>query len=484
MTSHPSSTSSTRRHAAPRFGRRFILKASGASALAGAIGVGAYVSQAAPSGKAASDVIVIGAGYAGGTAARELRAKGLSVTVLEARDRIGGRIWTDTFAGEQIDLGGGWVSPDQPLVTKEMQRYGLQSVPELANTSSVMPADNGFVALTPTEANTRMNELLKKFFAGSEQYFERPNDPLFRKDLLEKVDPLSFADRIAQLELTALDKKWLAGYTSAYVGGDNTRGAMTALAQWWALGGWTTEAWHNQMGYRPTTGMTALLKAMLDESGATVKLSSPVASVTETGSGVEVKTKSGEVHTAKAVVVAVPVNMWKTIQFNPGLPKVHTDAASEGVGVGLGTKVWIHLSGTVDAVYGQGTETSPLVMLIPQKELPGGGRLMVGFAGPSLDASSKTAVQNAVREYIPGATVVAHRSQEWGNDPYSRGGWGLRRPGQLLRQLPGIQQPHGRMLFAGADVASGWNGAFIEGAIESGFRAAEQAGKVVAAAAA
>lgn len=472
-----SSQPSARRHAAPRFGRRFVLKASGATALAGTIGAGSYVGHAAQGNEedGTSDVIVIGAGYAGGTAARELTAKGLNVTVLEARNRIGGRIWTDTFAGERIDLGGGWVSPDHRLVAAEYQRYGLQSVPDLANTKSVMPADSGFVALPPAEANSRMNGLLEKFFDGSRQYFERPADPLYRKDLLQRVDQLSFADRIAELNLSALDRKWLAGYTSAYVGGDNSRGALTALAHWWALGDWSVEGWHHQMGYKPTTGMTALLKAMIDGSGARLVLNSPVASVTESGGGVQVATTGGRVHTAKSVVVAVPVNMWKTIKFNPGLPSVHSAAATEGVGVGLGTKVWIHLSGNVEAVYGQGTETSPLVMLIPQQELTGGGRLMIGFAGPSLDVSSRTAVQNAVREYIPGATVVAHRAQEWGRDPYSRGGWGLRRPGQLLKHLPAIQQPHGRMLFAGADIASTWTGAFVEGAIESGFRAAEQA---------
>ncbi|MGX2998283.1 flavin monoamine oxidase family protein [Streptomyces sp. JNUCC 64] len=473
--------STPRRPQAPHPSRRLVLKAGGATALASAAGVGTGVSQAAPAGASnVSDVIVVGAGYAGGTAARELRARGLTVTVLEARDRIGGRIWTDTFAGQSVELGGAWVSPDQPLINQELLRYGFQTVPELANTSSVMPAATGFVSLPPAQAHTQMNALLTQFFDNAQTYFPRPKEPLFRRNLLAKLDPLSFADRIDQLGLNALDRKWLAGYTSAYAGGDNTRGAMTALAQWWALGGYTTTAWHNQMGFKPTVGMTALLNAMLTGSGATLHLNSPVSSITSTSTGVQVRTVNNTLYTAKSVVVAVPVNLWKTIQFTPALPAVHTDATTEGVGVGLGTKIWIHLAGSVDAVYGQGTETSPLLMLIPQKTLPGGGRLMVGFPGPSLNVTSQAAVQNAVRDFIPGATVVAHRAQQWGSDPYSLGGWGLRRPGQLLRQLPDIELPHGRMVFAGADIATGWNGAFVEGAIETGFRAAEQAAVVVA----
>ncbi|MGW1888044.1 flavin monoamine oxidase family protein [Streptomyces sp. NPDC001970] len=470
-----SSRTSSERSTAPRtIGRRSLLKATAATTAASAIGVAtAGTSRAADD--VMTDVVVVGAGYAGGTAARELSAKGLNVVVLEARNRIGGRIWTDTFAGQQIDLGGSWVSPDHTLVTKEFQRYGITTVPELANTSSVMPAANGFQTLTPAEAGARMDGLLTKFFAGAEQYFPRPHDPLYRKDLLKNVDPLSFRDRIAQLGLDDLDTKWLAGYTAGYVGGDNSRGALTALAQWWALGNWSLEGWHNQMGFKPTTGMTALLQKMLAGSTANVRLGTPVTAITEQYNRVRVKAASGQVFNASAVVVAVPVNVWKTITFNPGLPSVHATATQEGVGVPLGTKLWIQLGGQVDAVYGQGTETSPLPMLIPERRLPGGGRLMIGFAGPSLDVASKTAVQNAVRQYIPGATVVAYRYQEWHKDQWSRGGWGLRRPGQMLKQLPAIQQPHGRMVFAGADIATGWSGSFIEGAVESGFRAADQA---------
>jgi monoamine oxidase len=481
MNSHPASTSSATPPPAPRVGRRLLLKASGATALAGAIGAGAHgVGHAATSGAAdvASDVVVIGAGYAGGTAARELAAKGLQVVLLEARDRIGGRIHTDTFAGRSIDLGGSWVSPDHRLVQAELRRYGITTVPEVANTTSVMPADTGFQTVSASEANGRMAELYKKFFAGSEQYFERPEEPLYRKDLLEKVDPLSFADRIAQLGLPALERKWLAGYTAAYSGGDNSRGALTALAQWWALGNWSVEGWHNQMGYKPVGGMTLLLQKMLAGSGVQLQLNSPVASVTQTGGGVQVKTKSGQAYNASTVVVAVPVNVWPTIQFSPGLPAVQAEAAREGVGVSFGSKLWIHLAGRVDAVYGQGLESSPIAMLMPEAELPGGGRMMIAFPGPSLDVSNKAAVQSAVRAYLPGATVVDYRVKEWGKDPYSRGGWGLRRPGQLLKQLPAIQKPHGRMVFATADIASGWNGAFIEGAIESGLRAANQAAQL------
>lgn len=252
------------RHAAASPGRRLFLKAAGTTALAGAVGTLPYTGSTAHAlTETSTDVVVIGAGYAGGTAARELAARGLRVTVLEARSRIGGRIWTDTMSGARIELGGGWLSPDHQLVAQEMQRYGLTSVGDVVPTQSLMPASNGFQALSPTDANAQLGGLFEQFYDGSQQYFAHPYDPLYRADLLQQQDQLSFTDRIAQLSMSSLDKQWLAGYFTAYTGNENNARAMTSMAQWWALGGWTMEGWEKQTAFKPAGGMTELLQKML-----------------------------------------------------------------------------------------------------------------------------------------------------------------------------------------------------------------------------
>src|SRR5690349_24841989 len=73
-----------------------------------------------------ADVVVIGAGFAGLVAARELGRAGLDVLVLEARDRVGGRTWTDRRLGHDLELGGTWVHWVQPHTWAEMTRYGRQ----------------------------------------------------------------------------------------------------------------------------------------------------------------------------------------------------------------------------------------------------------------------------------------------------------------------------------------------------------------------
>ena len=73
------------------------------------------------------DVVVIGAGASGLTAATELRKAGLTVAVLEARDRVGGRLWTDDIDGATLEIGGQWVSPDQDALIETLEDLGLET---------------------------------------------------------------------------------------------------------------------------------------------------------------------------------------------------------------------------------------------------------------------------------------------------------------------------------------------------------------------
>ncbi|ODT22702.1 NAD(P)/FAD-dependent oxidoreductase [Microbacterium sp. SCN 69-37] len=89
------------------------------------------------------DVVVIGAGAAGLTAANQLKKAGLSVTVLEARDRVGGRLWTDTIEGAMLEIGGQWVSPDQDALKETIVELGLETFDRYRDGDSVYIGPDG-----------------------------------------------------------------------------------------------------------------------------------------------------------------------------------------------------------------------------------------------------------------------------------------------------------------------------------------------------
>ncbi|KAA5834963.1 NAD(P)/FAD-dependent oxidoreductase [Saccharopolyspora hirsuta] len=424
------------------------------------------------------DVIVVGAGFAGAAAARELTAKGLKTLVLEARHRLGGRTWTDTFAGQSVELGGQFVSPAHPLVMDAMRRYGIGTVSAPAVTRAVMPTPNGPGNFTIEELVARQGGLLDKLFEGSEEYFPNPGEPLTREDLVAKVDHLSLRDRIEELQLSQDDQNWITGITAGQSGGSSSFGALTALAQWWALAGWDPAKWYTSQSLRPAGGMSAFIKALIDDSKATVCLNTPVRAVSQDADRVTVTAGLGQSYTAKTVVMAVPLNVWRTIKFLPGLPEVHATATEQGVGVPNVRKLWLHVRGVPDDVTVSGVEGDQLVTVISQGRLDDGQLMFAINALPVLDIRDRSAVEVALKEVLPEATLVDFRAQDWGSDPYALGAWALRKPNQLTAQLPEIQQPHGRIAFATSDIASGWIG-FVEGAFESGLRAAEQAAAIV-----
>lgn len=118
-----------------------------------------------------ADVIVIGAGFAGLTAARNLERAGKKVVVLEAQDRIGGRIKAATLAGRKIDVGGMWVGPTQTRALALIKEFGLHLVPQYEDGKSVSLINGkranpereslGFDPKTQAEYERLVNELNK-----------------------------------------------------------------------------------------------------------------------------------------------------------------------------------------------------------------------------------------------------------------------------------------------------------------------------------
>jgi monoamine oxidase len=205
---------------ATRLSRRRFLAASAGTALATAA---PRVGAASGKGAASTDfdAIVIGGGFAGATAAREIGANGRRVLVLEARPRLGGRTFTSHFADHEVEFGGAWVHWLQPHVWPELLRYGRGVVEDPLvdlDRSIVMFNDGSTKNLDPIAFDQSFQDAFEKFNHDARELFPRPYDPTFNPRALE-IDSQSAAERIASLDLTDIQVAQLRGMLALYAGG-------------------------------------------------------------------------------------------------------------------------------------------------------------------------------------------------------------------------------------------------------------------------
>jgi nicotine oxidoreductase len=416
------------------------------------------------------DAVVVGGGFAGVTAARELANRGLRTVLLEARDRLGGRTWTTDFAGDTVEMGGTWIYWSMPHVWAELTRYGLPVVED------VLTFDAGLFGspprrYPPDEAFAKVGGLFGRYATAADRAaLPRPHDPLYSPAALE-IDRLSMADRLDEMGMPQADREWVTGLLYSMAGSPLEEAGLMPVLRWMALGGWA-EMDKTFGGYRIAGGTIALLEAMLSDGRVDVRLSTPVTAVRATDDAVRVTTRTGETVDARFGVMAAPVNVWPTIEFDPPLPHSHLQAGKEGMGKPHYDKVFIHVrGGGIGRVVAELPAPMPLNYFLTERHY-GDTQLIVGTnQNPSLDISDKQQVADTIRRYVPEIEEVLDvRGHAWAADEYSRGGNTFHRPGQL-RYLADLLRPLGRLAFAGADIATGYFG-HIDGAIESGLRAA------------
>ncbi|WP_448613452.1 flavin monoamine oxidase family protein [Modestobacter sp. URMC 112] len=421
-----------------------------------------------------ADVIVIGAGFAGITAARELRRQGHRVLVLEARDRIGGRTWTDHRLGRELELGGTWVHWVQPHVWAELSRYGCDVV------SSPAPVHGYWI--TGGELHTGSAEDLLGVIDGGMTastaealtWFPRPYEPLLLGDQLREVDQVSIRQRLDEAELAPDELEAVEGMWATNFNGPTSAGAYTQALRWCALAGGSWQLMFEACAtYKIVGGTRGLLEAMLADADVEVRPRAAVASVARSADSASVTLVDGTVLTAAAVVVTLPLNVLESIAFDPPLSETKRSAAREGQ-TSTGTKVWARLRGEHEPFVALAPGSAPFTLC--QVEYVEDGTTIVVAFGPDsrrLDGTDRAAVQQALRGWLPGVEVLEVACHDWVADPYSGETWPMQRVGQLTGSLAELQRPEGRVVLAGADYANGWAG-FIDGAIESGMRAGRQ----------
>jgi monoamine oxidase len=417
------------------------------------------------------DVIVVGGGFAGVTAAREAARDGRSTLLLEARDRLGGRTWTAPWRGHDIEYGGGWVHWHQPFTFSEITRAGLGL--ELSGDPDVTAWYVGDERRRGTieERDAIANVGWLRFVAGVEESLPNPHDPLHAIDRLAAMDALTIADRVEQLGLDQEQHDVLWAELESLAHGPLDDAGAVSVLRWHALSGYSL-ALTQYTGGRVTltTGTRGLLDAIGSQAPFETRLATPVAAVRRAGAGVEVETRAGELVGARRAVVAVPLNTLAAIEFDPPL----SEAKQAGIALGQasrGVKIFIHAEGD-PAAQNAIRPGHPFGYLDTEFQNADGSQVMIGFGYDAelCDAGDLPRVQRQLDDIIPGYTARASTAHDWLADEFSQGTWAIHRPGWYTRYHAEMRRPEGRLLLAGSDLANGWAG-FIDGAIESGLRA-------------
>ncbi|MEA2248277.1 MAG: pseudooxynicotine oxidase, partial [Solirubrobacteraceae bacterium] len=405
------------------------------------------------------DAVVVGGGFAGVTAARELKRAGYSVVVLEARDRLGGRTWysEDERLGRTLEMGGTWVHWIQGHVWAEISRYGLELKESLGSSvpQRMVSITGGTRTSTPyEEAWPGLKAALERFAELSREVLERPHDPMYKLDALAAVDGMTVQDRIDQLtDLSAEDRDLNNAVWSLCSSAHCRDAGLVAMLRWHALSNWDIDLMFDAISrYKITTGTRALIDAIAEDSGSEIRLSTPVASIDRSGDGAVVTTRAGDVIHAGCAVVTVPLNTLAAIEFTPELSEGKRRAIDAGQ-ASRGLKVWAEVRGDLPEPFFAVAPDDHAVNYAHTEEILSDGQLLVGF-GPdaaALDVTDVAQVQEAMTRLLGDVEVVRVSGHDWLDDEFSKGTWPVLRPGQASELVAELQEPEGTVFLAGSE---------------------------------
>lgn len=425
-------------------------------------------------------VVVAGAGLAGLSAAHELAAGGARVTLLDARDRVGGRVWTvrtELADGQYAELGAEFVDDGHERIRALATRFGLPLVRVL---------DGGFLHRVRLPGGG--------FHVSRSGPWEMCDDllaPLLRRyksaggrddaDLVREISTWSLAGWLEHQRAGAEALAMAATVRGFFLADPEDLSVLPMVAQLAETGSPARVP-----VFRIVGGTDRLVDALLAHTPAHTLLRHRVRAVSRTGDGILVRVSDERERLQEircdAVVMAMPASTLRDITFTPPLPEEQQKAIAR-LRYGCATKVAVQVADAAlrrrrarafatdgalgafwDATAGQPTDTKSIINFL-------GG----GSASRRLRAQASSGGSALLADLcwlgLAGTPIVASHHISWEDDPFARGGYAYADPGFDPAWKPLLSRRAGNILFAGEHTSRDHQG-YMEGAVESGQRAA------------
>jgi monoamine oxidase len=433
------------------------------------------------------DVVVVGAGFAGLVAARELTRQGYDVVVFEGRDRVGGRSFTGNVAGLPADMGGTFVGPTQDAVLALAAELKVATTPTYHDGSNVIRwrgSTRSYRGTIPKLSLTGLFDIGRLRWQFGRIARRIPLAAPWDARDAHKLDGLSLGEWLRSARASASSRDLMAIMSRVTWGCEPDDVSMLHAARYIHAAGGMDRMLDVENGAQQDRfpgGSQQIAEAAATELGDRVVLKAPVRRIERHHAGVTVTSERGQAE-AGYVIVAIPPAHRRSIEFAPPLPAEYQQLA-EHWPQGRLSKAYAAYSTPFWRANGLSGEAlsdkGPVFITFDVSPHADGPGILMGFvdarAFDSLPTDQRR--RDTLRCFAAlfgdeALNPIDYADHRWGAEDFAPGGpTAAVPPGSWTRFGPWLREPVGPIHWAGTETADQWTG-FLDGAVRSGQRAA------------